>query len=113
MDEFYSDGRVLAAVNTAQADGVKSIVIHEWSSEFPGSGHTVEALAWMRKQGFTHIVANGVGEIDEDGVGNISVCYWQHMHAKGLVDVLLDDDGRDVTPNAAQVTGDGCRVALS
>lgn len=97
MGLAYEDGRVLAAVDIVEAGGVKTIVIHEWSSFFPSRGHSVEALRWFRAQGFTDIVANGVGLI-EDGIGDISTAYWQHMHTKGLVDVLLDDNGADITP---------------
>lgn len=45
MGPYYEDGRVPGAVNTFEtADGKRGIVIDEWSSDFPGSGHTTEAL---------------------------------------------------------------------
>lgn len=94
----YEDGRVFGAVNVFETpDGKKGIVIHEWSSDFTGQGHTTEALLWLRRQGYVQITANSVGMI-EGGIGDISTCYWLHMHAKGLVDTLLDDEGVDITP---------------
>lgn len=95
--DFYEDGFVLGAVDRGEHAGGLSLVIHEWSSHQPGKGHSKRALQWLRSQGFTHIVANSVGLI-EDGVGDIATAYWQHMHECGLVDVLLDDDGVDITP---------------
>lgn len=92
----YEDGSVIAAVDVNDGCHGLSVAIHEWTSLVPGHGNTVRALQWMRSQGFTHIVANGVGVI-EDGVGDIATCYWKHMHEKGLVDVLLDDEGNNVT----------------
>lgn len=95
--EFYEDGRVFGAVDTFEHAGGKAIVIHEWFSSHPSHGCSRRALAWLREQGFKHIVANGVGRT-EDGIPDISTTYWQYMHAQGLVDVLLDDDGLDITP---------------
>lgn len=101
--EFYADGTVLGAVDQADLpQGGKSLVIHEWSSLHHGEGNTVRALTWLRGQGFSIIAANGVGRV-EDGVGDIATAYWMHMHAKGLVDTLLDDDGQDITPAARAV----------
>lgn len=34
----------------------------------------------------------------DDGVGDIATYYWLHVHAKGLVDTLLDDEGTDISP---------------
>lgn len=99
---FYADGRVLGAVDEWDCNGVRGVTISEWSSYFPGQGHTKQALRWLRGQGFQRIVANGVGLI-EAGVGDISTAYWERMHAQGLVDVLLDDDGQDITPALTQV----------
>jgi hypothetical protein len=92
----YRDGRMVAAVDIAVLPDGKSIVIHEWSSLFPSRGHSKQALKWLRSEGFTHITANGVGLI-EDGVGDIATAYWQTMHELGLVDVLLDDEGVNIT----------------
>lgn len=102
MGHYFEDGRMVAAVDVHEEDGRKSIVISEWSSLFPGNGHSEEALKWLRSQGFKSITANGVGLI-EDGVGDIATVYWQHMHSKGLVDTLIDDDGIDVTPPLIQL----------
>lgn len=93
---LYDDGRVLGAVDEWSFDGARAITISEWSSFYPGNGHTKEALTWLRDQGFSRIVANGVGMI-EDGVGDISTSYWECMFEHGLVDVLLDDEGNDIT----------------
>lgn len=96
---MYADGRVFGSIDTAiLPDGRKVLVIHEWWSELQGEGHSARALQWFRDQGYEHIVANGVGMI-EDGVGDITTAYWLHMHAKGLVDELLDDDGQNITPS--------------
>lgn len=94
---YYEDDRVIAAVDVHSIGGQMSITISEWASITPGRGHSETALRWLRSQGYAHITANGVGLI-EDGVGAIATAYWLHMHSKGLVDTLLDDDGRDVTP---------------
>lgn len=96
---FFEDGRMFAAVDLFEAEnGGKGIMIHEWTSRFPGQGHSEAALRWLREAGFKPICANGVGLI-EDGVGDISTAYWLHMHAKGLVDVLIDDLGVEITPH--------------
>lgn len=94
---FYDDGRVFGAVDEVEFDAGRALCISEWTSRHPGLGHTRVALQWLREQGFQTITANGVGLI-EDGVGDISTMYWQHMHSIGLVDILLDDNGLDVTP---------------
>lgn len=88
---FYEDGRVFGAVDITG----ECFVISEWSSHFHGRGHTAEALEWIRSQGYAVIAANGVGMI-EDGEGDISTYYWEHMRAKGLVDVLIDDEGVEI-----------------
>ncbi|MBK3780076.1 hypothetical protein G3A43_07385 [Paraburkholderia aspalathi] len=102
IGRFYEDGRVLGAVDDWLAEGVRGLTISEWSSSFPGQGHTKQALRWLRSEGFQRIVANGVGLI-EDGVGDIATSYWLLMHSQGLVDVLLDDDSQDITPAPAEV----------
>jgi len=95
---LFEDGRMFAAVDLFKTEGGgKGIVIHEWSSNFPGNGHSEQALRWFRESGFSHISANGVGLI-EDGIGDIATAYWLHMHKKGLVDTLIDDNGVDITP---------------
>lgn len=95
---FYEDGRVLASVDfadiPADAGGGRALTISEWSSEHRNQGHSVAALTWLREQ-FRVITANGVGTLD-DGVGDIATYYWAHMKRRGLVDVLLDDNGREL-----------------
>lgn len=107
MGLYYEDGRITGAVDTYDLDdGGKQIVISEWSvkGECRDRGCSAEALQWLRKQGYTSIVANGVGMLDEepDGswVGDIATNYWAHMHTKGLVDVLLDDEHRVINVDA-------------
>lgn len=107
MGLYYEDGRVIGAVDTYDLDeGGKQIVISEWavSGEYRDQGCSTAALKWLREQGFTSIVANGVGMLDEqpDGtwVGDIATNYWVHMHTKGLVDVLLDDEHNTITVDA-------------
>lgn len=96
IGQCYEDGRMVASVDVFDAEGTKGIAIQEWSSTYPRHGHSTQALQWLRAQGFGRIVANGVGLI-ENGVGDIATGYWQHMYARGLVDVLLDDNGADIT----------------
>ena len=73
-------------------------------SDFRNRGCSAQALGWFREQGFTTIVANGVGTLDEDDDGNlvrdIATMYWAHMKAKGLVDVLLDNEGTELEVDA-------------
>lgn len=103
LDAFYDDGRIRAGVeammpkkrtaNGSMGGGI--LTIYEWSSFFPGRGCTTQALEWFRGQGYDHIVAMGVGTIEElNGrmVGDSSTNYWLRMHSKGLVDELFDDD---------------------
>jgi hypothetical protein len=96
-EEVYDDGRIHAGVDTGEIDGKRYLTIYHWTSIYPGNGFTVEALRWLRAQGFTSITANGIGYVDE-GPLEPYTDYWLRMHAKGLVDVLLDDDGGNVTP---------------
>lgn len=94
---FYEDGRVSGAVDEWERDGQRGLTIHEWNSHEPGFGHTTEALRWLRDR-YEVLVANGVGEIDEDGVGDIATAYWEHMRTRGLVDILVLDDGTELPP---------------
>lgn len=97
-NRFFEDGRMFAAIDIFETeDGGKGIVIHEWSSNFPGNGYSEQALRWFRAEGFSHIAANGIGLI-EDGIGDIATAYWLNMHEKGLVDTLIDDNGVEITP---------------
>ncbi|MHD0644919.1 hypothetical protein ACYPKM_04785 [Pseudomonas aeruginosa] len=90
----YDDGRVTGGLLHG-SPGVLSI--YEWSSFFKGKGHTVEALRWLRSQGYTTIVADGVGMI-YDGEADPSVHYWEKMRSKGLVDELIDDESVKIKP---------------
>ena len=94
---FYEDGFVFGAVDefTDSADWSTGLVISEWSSYRPGEGNTTRALEWLRER-YPKIIANGVGSaeiVDGRKVWDTATVYWQHMREKGLVDVLMDDDG--------------------
>lgn len=102
---FYEDGRVFGAVDITG----ECFVISEWSSRFHGQGHTTQALEWVRGQGYAVIAANGVGMI-EDGEGDISTYYWEHMREKGLVDVLIDDEGVEIQPGWCTAQ-DSCAIS--
>ncbi|MEJ6003846.1 hypothetical protein [Paucibacter soli] len=108
MGLYYRDGRVEGAVDVNDQAGVRSLCISEWSSLFTGRGFTKEALTWLREQGFSTITANGVGLIEEfDGLwaGDIATCYWARMREHGLVDVLIDDNGRELTAGQIESIG--------
>lgn len=94
---FYEDGRMLASVDFGplpQGMGPgEGLTISEWSCKDRGQGCSVEALEWLRTR-FTHITANGVGLVDENGAGGMVMDYWRSMRQQGLVDELLDDEGR-------------------
>jgi hypothetical protein len=75
----------------------QAVIICEWTSRFKGQGFTETALKWFRSSGYTIIAAQGVGMI-EDGVADESTQYWQHLQAKGLVDVLINDMGEELAP---------------
>lgn len=91
---FYEDGHVFGSVDIADMPGGgRSLLISEWSCDDRNQGHTTRALQWMRSQ-FQVIGATGVGSCDDDGVWDIATNYWAHMHRKGLVDELFDDDCR-------------------
>lgn len=92
---FYEDGRVTGLLTL----GEKALCIEEWTSHFPGHGFTNDAIFWLRCDGgYTNITVNGIGSVVEDGEQSQSVSYWMHLHAKGKVETLLDDEGLDVTP---------------
>ena len=58
-NRFFEDGRMFAAIDLFETeDGDKGILIHEWSSNFPGNGHSEQALRWFRESGFSHISAS-------------------------------------------------------
>jgi hypothetical protein len=94
---FYEDGRVFGAIDEHKEGNKAFLVIHEWTSREPGNGHTVEALRWLRAR-YSALMADGVGSIDEDGIGDIATGYWEHMRERGLVDVLILDDGSELAP---------------
>lgn len=103
MGLYYEDGRMTGAVDISGNGLNRSIVISEWTSNFPGQGNSKQALQWLRDQGFSSITANGVGMLDEfDGeqVWDISTQYWAHMSLAGLVDHVLDDDGVELMVSA-------------
>lgn len=86
----YEDGRVTGLIGIHD----KVTVIYEWSSNLPSSGHTKEALKWLRAQGADEIIALNVGMPVVLGQALSShTGYWIHMKKSGLVDTLLDDDG--------------------
>jgi hypothetical protein len=92
----YEDGRVTGALVVGKsAEGKSTLVIYDWESEDPGNGHTIPALTWLRER-YDVITASGIGELDEDGVGDIATIYWEHMRAKGLVDILILDNGTEL-----------------
>lgn len=83
--QHWSHGPVSAQIE-ARSDGVD---IYEWQSS---GGHTVEALQELgRLYGNIHVV--GVGTSPDSP----SWRYWLHMRAKGLVNSMEDDEGREVT----------------
>lgn len=96
---LYDDGRVLGTVHGMIIDQKRTLVITEWTAQFLYQGHTKTALQWFRQEGFESIIASSVGLI-EDGVGDAATSYWEHIHSLGLVDILLDDNGDDITPKS-------------
>ena len=86
----YQDGRVVGVVGIH--DG--ATVIYEWSSNFPGHGHTKEALKWLRDHGGEEIIAFNVGMPVAPGeTAEAHTAYWIHMKHQGLVSQLVDDEG--------------------
>lgn len=92
---MYYDGRMLASVDVEEDAGSRILFISTWDCDFRGKGYSRIALEWLRER-FDQIVVLGAGEIDEDGVGDIATSYWQHIESKGLVDVVLLDDGSEM-----------------
>lgn len=99
---YYDDGCVYGSVESyLLPDGRRGLRIDEWNSLYPSHGHTDRALRWLAQ---THdvISANGIGEIDEDGVEDISASYWRHQMEKGLVHEAFLDDGTRLTLDPPQ-----------
>lgn len=97
-DLYYEDGVVLGAIHSSTLpDGTRALRIDEWSCEDPGKGHADRALRWLRER-HDHITVNGAGELDEDGIGDIATLYWLRQREKGLVDIILLDDGTELAP---------------
>lgn len=84
----YQDNRVTGSV---EIEG-QCLTISSWNSSFPGLGHTLQALQWLRSRGFTKIVATGV-TLDVTQSERDAVSYWLHMQSLGLVEKLVDDKG--------------------
>ncbi|MGY3581465.1 hypothetical protein ACVIGB_000465 [Bradyrhizobium sp. USDA 4341] len=97
---FYEDGRVFGAIDEFEEAGKTGLVIHEWTSHAPGYGHTIEALRWLRDR-YGNLTANGIGSIDDEGAADIATAYWEHMRDKGLVDLLILDDGTELAVGRA------------
>lgn len=87
-DALYQDNRVAGNVNV---DGC-CLTISSWMSSFPGRGHTIQALQWLRSRGFTKIVATGV-TLDLTQPERDAVSYWLHMQSLGHVEKLVDERG--------------------
>ena len=87
-EAYYQDNRVTGSV---EVDG-QCLTISAWKSSFPGLGHTLEALQWLRSRGFTKIVATGV-TLDVTQPERDAVSYWLHMQSLGHVEKLVDDKG--------------------
>lgn len=84
----YHDGRVSGVVEVSG----RRLTISSWSSMFPGNGHTLQALQWLRSRGFTRIVVTGV-IIDAKQLTRDALSYWLHVQSLGLVEKLVDDAG--------------------
>lgn len=97
LGTMYVDGRLTASVDVTDDAGLSVLGISTWDCGYPGNGYSLAALDWLRTR-FDRIVVYGAGEVDEAGVGDIATAYWLHMHEKGLVDVILLDDGSEITP---------------
>jgi hypothetical protein len=93
---MYEDGRVWGAYAIQKhPDGKTKIVIFDWESHDPGKGHTTDALTWLNEK-YDGITATGIGELDANGVGDISTAYWKHMREKGLVENLILSNGEEL-----------------
>ncbi len=85
---IYNDGMVIATL-IIETDGV---IITEFESLDEGAGNTLKALRRLKRE-FGHVTAQNIGD-----AGDASFEYWMHIHAKGLVDRLIDASDDDVTP---------------
>ena len=90
----YEHNGVFGTCQVGEREGKRTLAIYEWNSEDPGKGHAAEALAWLRGR-FDFISARGIGELDEDGVGDISTYYWERQVEMGRVDQIFLDDGTE------------------
>ena len=99
MGLYYEDGVMLAAVDRWEHDGKRGINISESTSNERGRGASERALRWLRTQ-CDVIAAVRIGSHDEEG-WDISANYWFLMRDRGLVDVLIDDEGQEVGPQPA------------
>lgn len=93
---IYDDGRV-SGMMEVRPDGALAIL--EWNSDHPGRGHSIEALQWLRER-YPRLAAVGIGEFDDEGIPDISINYWERIREKGLVDLLVLDDGTEWVPAA-------------
>lgn len=87
MNWVSRDEHVRAEIEVTSA----GVAIYEWTSRARGS--TVPALRELRQR-YKRVHVVGVGHEPSDA----SWTYWVHMHQKGLIDSLEDDEGKDVTP---------------
>lgn len=100
----YEHGPVWGVMTAEEREGKLYLAIYEWNCQDPGRGHAAEALTWLRAR-FDHISVIGIGELDEEGVGDISTVYWERQVEKGRVDAIFLDDGTE------HVTGPGQEIA--
>lgn len=77
--EAEHDGRVVGRFVSVEP-GAYLEIIH-WTCFHEGRGATVEALQWLRDQGYRHI---GVKDATPD-----SLPYWSRMEGHGLVDAVM------------------------
>lgn len=87
-DALYQDNRVAGNVHV---DGC-CLTIRSWTSSFPGHGHTIQALQWLRSRGFTKITVTGVA-LDLTQPERDAVSYWLHMQSLGHVERLEGEKG--------------------
>lgn len=89
LPHFNDSNGVWAAIAVSQK-GV--CAVYEFSSEREGCGHAETALRHL-KATYGEIVVIDAGEIDEDGVKDVSLGFWLHMLSKGVVSEVNEDDG--------------------